>query len=127
MLRAIVVFALALFSIASTAQTLDFADVDSLGKVQALASGGKLEKVYLFPLALGGQDIPQNIAYVPPVIAGAKRKIDGTIERMFKEGSVTQYKTDLEYKGKSFVPSKIKIKTWHPERSGEVSHTIEVW
>src|SRR5687767_5485415 len=99
MLRGMMAFALGVFSIASIAQTTDYSDVDSLAKAQALASGGRLEKMYLFPLALGGKDIPQNIVYVPIGIGDIKRKIDGTIGRMFKEGSATQYKTDLEYKG----------------------------
>jgi hypothetical protein len=127
MLRVILAFSLAVFGIAAIAQTADFSDVDSLVKAEALASAGRLEKLYLFPLALGGKDIPQNIVYVPIVIANTKRKIDEKIRGLFKEGSVTQYKTDLEYKGKSFVPSKIKIRAWHPERGAEFSSTVEVW
>jgi hypothetical protein len=106
---------------------LDFTEVDSLEKTQALYQEGKLEKLYLFPLEFGGKEIPQNVLYVPPGIAEIKKGIDTTIARMVQEGSVSSYVAEPEYKGNSFVPSKIKIKTSHPEKPGAFEPTINIW
>lgn len=105
----------------------DFSDLDSLDKVERLYREGKLERLYLFPLDLGGQDIPQNIVYVPVGFAQIKSQLDGTVKKMLQDGSVSRYSASPEYKGRSFVPSKIIIKAWHPEKTGSFSPTIEVW
>ena len=105
----------------------DFSAVDSLAKAQALYEGGKLEPLFLFPLEFGGQRIPQNVVYVPPGIASIKQQIDSAIGSMVKEGLVGSYAAEPEYKGNSFVPSKIKIKTSHPQKPGGVDRTINIW
>jgi hypothetical protein len=105
----------------------DFSQVDSLEKAQALYREGKLERLYLFPLEFGGKEIPQNILYVPPGIAAIKQQIDGTIGSMVQEGLVSQYAAEPEYKGDSFVPSKIKIITSHAEKPGRFNPTINIW
>jgi hypothetical protein len=110
-----------------TAQPLDFSEVDSLEKARALFQEGKLEELYLFPLEFGGKAIPKNLVYVPRGIAEIKRQLDATIAAMVKEGAVTQYLVEPEYKGTSFVPSKINIKTAHPEKAGAFNPTINIW
>lgn len=107
--------------------SFDFSAVDSLAKAQRLFEGGKLERLFLFPLEFGGQEIPQNILYVPPGIAAIKQQIDSAIGEMVKQGAVTSYVAEPEYKGDSFVPSKIKIKTSHPQKPGGVDRTINIW
>lgn len=124
----------ALLAIAFTATTMtvfaqgpDYSAVDSKEKVQALAREGELRKIYLFPLELGGQDVEANAVYVPPNIAEMKRKLDGTVARMAHEGSVSKLTVEPEYKGRSFVPSKIKMRASHSSKPGVFEPTLDVW
>ena len=105
----------------------DFSSIDSVEKAVTLMKQGQLEKLYLFPIEYGGEDIPQNVTYVPVGFAQAKAQLDGTIAKMVEAGTVSQYNAAPEYKGRSFIPSRINIRAWHPERSGEFTYTIEVW
>jgi len=105
----------------------DFSAVDSLEKAQALASEGKLERLYLFPLEFGGKDIPQNVLYVPIGFAAMKQRIDSMVRDLVNQGQVSSYAAHPEYKGKSFVPSKIKIVASHPEKGGGLNPVIEIW
>lgn len=127
MLKRILVTLLALVGVHASAAGPDFSEVDSLAKAQQLYRDGKLEKLYLFPLDLGGEDIPPNIVYVPVGIGQFKALLDGTVRKMLEAGSVSKYSATPEYKGKSFVPSKITIRAWHPDKSGSFNPTIEVW
>src|SRR5262245_57439823 len=43
----------------------DFSGIDSQAKAEELFRRGDLEKMFLMPLAFGGEDIPDNILYVP--------------------------------------------------------------
>jgi hypothetical protein len=105
----------------------DFSAIDSSAKAQALYKEGKLECLFLFPLEFGGQEVSQNVVYVPPGIAAIKQQVDSAIGSMVKEGLVASYAAEPEYKGDSFVPSKIKIKTSHPDKPGGVDRTINIW
>jgi hypothetical protein len=118
---------LATVGFAAKAQSPDFSDVDSRAKAEQLFRDGKLEKLYLFPLDLGGDERPQNIVYVPLGIGQFKAQLDGTVRKMVESGSVSQYSASPEYKGKSFVPSRIVIRAWHPDKAGSFNPTIEVW
>ena len=116
-----------LFALTSTAQGPDFTDVDSKQKLMSLVEQGKLERVYLFPLEVGGQETEVNAVYLPIGFREMKRKIDGTILRMAQDGLISDLKVQPEYKGKSFVPSRIVIKASHPEKPGRFDTTMEVW
>lgn len=94
----------------------DFSAVDSLEKAQALVNDGKLERLYLFPLEFSGKDIPQNVLYVPIGIAAVKGRIDSMVQDLVNQGQVSSYAATPEYKGNSFVPSKIKITALHPKK-----------
>jgi|SRR6266852_1141315 hypothetical protein len=110
-----------------TAQPFDFTEISSLEKALALFQMGKLEKLYLFPPEFGGKDTPQNMMYVPPGIAEIKRRIDAMIGSMAKDGLVSKYVAEPEYKGASFIPSKIKIQASHPDKPSTVNPTINIW
>ena len=126
MKRLLVAF-LALLGVHAKAAGPDFSDVDSLAKAEQFYRDGRLERLYLFPLDLGGDDIAQNTVYVPVGIGQFKAQLDGTVKKMVETGSVSKYSATPEYKGKSFVPSKIIIRAWHPDKSGSFNPTIEVW
>jgi len=110
-----------------TVQTLDFSEVNSLQKAHGLFSAGKLEIVYLFPLEFGGKQIPQNTLYVPLGIAAIKQRFDSMIGELVKQGKVTKYTAAPEYKGNSFIPSKIKITTSDCGKPDSLNPVIDIW
>ena len=112
---------------ASADTGLDCSNVDSREKAVALAKEGKLHKILLFPAEFGGEDIPQNTVYVPAGIPEIKDKITGTLLRFTQEGLIDKLQVAPEYKGKSFIPSKINMKTSHSGKPGEFNPTIEIW
>src|SRR5215467_15449466 len=99
-------------------QGRDYSHIDSLDKALALYREGKLERLYMLPLEFGGQDVPQNVLYVPLGIVAIKKQLDETIANLVRERAVAGYNVQPEYKGASFIPSKIKIVTSHPEKPG---------
>lgn len=106
----------------------DFSYVKSMAQAIELHSEGKLFKVLLFPAEFGGQDIPQNTVYVPRGIPEARELVIGTLMRFAKEGLFNKLEVNPEYKGDSFVPSKINIRAWHSEKSvGEFIPSIDIW
>ncbi|MBZ9556798.1 MULTISPECIES: hypothetical protein [unclassified Modicisalibacter] len=108
-------------------QILDYSKVDSREKAMELAREGKLQKILLFPSELGGEDIPQNVVYVPPGISEIKDSITGTLFRFAKEGVIDSLQVNPEYKGVSVIPSRIHIKTSHSGKPGEFNPTIDIW
>ncbi|MGC3970162.1 MAG: hypothetical protein QM775_23390 [Pirellulales bacterium] len=103
----------------------DFSDIDSREKVEALFRRGDLEKLFLMPLAFGGEDIPANTLYVPVGLADVKARIDNNvIGPLAAEGRITKYTATPEYQGKSFIPIAIKIVAADP---GEFVHELNIW
>jgi hypothetical protein len=105
----------------------DFSHVTSQDDAQALAAEGKLARVLLFPAELGGQDVPPNAVYITPEAAEARELIIGSLQRFAAEGLIDKLNVKPEYKGDSFVPSKLVINASHSERDGSFNPTIEVW
>jgi len=105
----------------------DFSQVTSQADVRKLAETGELVPIYLFPLSLGGPDMEPNIVHVTPEAAEAKALIDGTIEQMVEDGQLDQMDVRPEYRGDSFVPSRIVIEAWNSQGEGRFEPTIEVW
>jgi hypothetical protein len=112
---------------ASAETGLDFSHVDSKEKAIALFEKRKLFKILLFPVEFGGQDIPQNVVYVPAGIPEIKDQITGTLIRFVQDGLIDNLKVEPEYKGNSFVPSKINMFTSHSGKLGQFNPTIEIW
>lgn len=103
----------------------DFSDVDSQAKAHALFQAGKLEKLFLMPACLGGDDNPLNTLYVPIGIGAAKARIDDDVVFPLAEsGEVTQYKAEPQYQGNSFIPIAVRIRAYNP---GEFTTTIHIW
>lgn len=103
----------------------DFSDVDSLAKAKGLYRKGKLEKLFCMPLDFGGQDVPENVLYVPLGVAKVKDRIDATMIRpLIEAGKVTKYTAEPEYQGDSFIPIAVKITASEP---GEFTTTINIW
>lgn len=111
----------------STAESIDmkdFSEIDSNEKAVALFSKKKLVKLHLMPLEFGGEDNPLNTLFVPEFVTVFKARFDLMIERLLDEGKDLRYSAQPDYKGSSFIPSKITIKV-----SGDVSfeEVIEIW
>jgi hypothetical protein len=49
------------------------------------------------------------------------------IQDLVNQGQVSSYAAQPEYKGDSFVPSKIKITASHPGKSGGFNPVIDIW
>jgi hypothetical protein len=102
----------------------DFSGIDSNEKAMELYNKGQLSKVFLMPLEFGGQDGPMNCLYVPEVVVELKSAFDLSLENLLIEGKNLGYSASPEYKGKSFIPSKLNITV-----TGDVQfkETIEIW
>ncbi|MBI1751237.1 MAG: hypothetical protein HY014_08315 [Acidobacteria bacterium] len=103
----------------------DFSKVDTLAKAEALYQRGKLQKLLLMPLELGGQDVPLNVVYVPQSAFDMKRDVDlDTVRSMVEKQQAIHYSADPEYEGNSFIPSAIRITATRP---GNVTAIIKIW
>lgn len=104
--------------------TPDFSDINTNEKAIALYNKGQLSKLYLMPLEFGGEDIPMNYLFVPPFVVDIKSRFDSMLENLLIEGKKLSYSASPEYKGKSFVPSKLTISV-----TGDVNfeETINIW
>lgn len=85
---------------------------------------GELVVVYLTPLVFGGAEDETNAIYTPPAAAKIKQQCDDTVERLFVAGEISHYMAMPQYKGKSIVPTSVKIKV-----TGITSfeQTIQIW
>jgi hypothetical protein len=105
-------------------QGADYLAVDSAEKAFAMYKQGELARVYLFPLAFGGQESEFNCVYVPHGVDMLKERFDELVVALYKKGAVTAYTAKPEYKGKSFVPSALILLA--NGRSG-IKERIEIW
>jgi hypothetical protein len=108
-------------------RAIDFSLVTSFEKAEELAARGELEKIYLFPLEFGGQDVRPNVAFVPVEARRAKAEADHRVIALIQEGRVSQYSASPEYKGDSFVPAKIVIEASDETGTSVFNSTIAVW
>ena len=108
---------------AATTQ-VDYSIIDSNEKARALFENGQLAKLYLMPLDFGGQDSPVNILFVPEFANVQKNNFDAKIYTMLERGMKLGYSANPEYKGKSFIPSKITINVKGDQTMTEV---IDIW
>ncbi|MEM8919224.1 MAG: hypothetical protein AAGE37_10225 [Pseudomonadota bacterium] len=105
----------------------DYSHVTSAAAARALAEEGKLTKILLFPAEFGGEDRPGNVVYVPPEAAAAKDLVTGTLIRYVEEDLIDNLTVDAEYKGDSFIPSRILMKATHSSKDGTFNPTISIW
>lgn len=87
----------------------DYTKVCSNQEAEHYYKTKQLGKLHLIGLAFGGDDSPFNILYAPQQAVTEKEQIDADIESLLKQGVNLQYRAFPEYKGNSFIPSKIII------------------
>ncbi len=117
-----------LFSITSFSQETengpDFSEIDSNEKVIELFEKGELSKIYLMPLEFGGEESARNTLYVPEFVQVFKKQFDKIVEDLLVDGKKLSYEAEPEYKGRSFVPSKLKLTV---SGDSELTETINIW
>jgi len=102
----------------------DYSTIDSNEKALNLYKKGELSKIYLMPLEFGGQESPMNSLYVPEFAQTFKQRFDKMIEQLLIDGKKLSYSAEPEYKGKSFIPSKLRISV---NGESEFKETINIW
>ncbi|MGQ3012992.1 MAG: hypothetical protein ACT6QS_04765 [Flavobacteriales bacterium] len=102
----------------------DFSEIDSLEKAQELHAQNLLAKLYLMPLDLGGQDAPHNTLYVPPLVTALKARFDAIVEELLEQDKELSYSAEPEYKGRSFIPSKLHLRV---SGDASLSQSIDIW
>lgn len=105
---------------------INFEEIDSIMKAKEEVKNGNLETLYLMSPMFGGAEDDSNILYVPIGINGIKEGYDHVIAELLEQDKVKSYKCKPEYKGKSFIPSKITITSG---KDGEkvFEETINIW
>jgi hypothetical protein len=86
----------------------DFSSITSLEAAEDASREGSLVKVLLFPAELGGQDRPENLVYIPPHVWEIKSNSTEDLLSAVR-GGMNDVAIVPEYRGTSFVPTKITI------------------
>ena len=102
----------------------DFSAINSHQKAIDLYDKGELVKIHLMPLEFGGEDIAMNVLYAPEFVATFKGRFDKMIEQLLIEGKRLKYSAEPEYKGESFIPSKLHITV---SGDSNFQETITIW
>ena len=76
------------------------------------------------PLDFGGQDSSINTLFVPEFANNQKIIFDSKIDNMLEDGIEIKYSASPEYKGSSFIPSKLII-----DITGDkiITEVIDIW
>lgn len=104
----------------------DYSFVENKDTINMLVTYGKLVPLYLMPLRFNGEDTEKNKVYVPKTIIELKDKADNMIEDLIKKGKLTVYSCNLDYKGKSLVPSSITV-IGKKDKEEIFSEKINIW
>lgn len=104
----------------------DYSFVVSKDDIKMLATYGKLYPLYLMPLRFNGEDSEKNKVYVPKAIIELKDRADNMIEDLIKKGQLTGYSCNLDYKGKSLVPSSLTV-IGKKDKEEVFTETINIW
>jgi len=102
----------------------DYSNIDSKQKALDLFEKGELSKMYLMPLEFGGQDDPRNVLYVPEFAQTIKQRFDKMIGELLMGGKNLTYSAQPEYKGKSFIPSKLVVVA---DGDAQFTEIINIW
>ena len=106
--------------------TPDFSEIDSNEKAIELAKKGILSPLYLMPLRFHGEESDRNRLFVPRTVVTLKDRYDDMVEELLVQGKVSGYSCTPEYKGKSFVPSKLTIVA-SKDKEPVFTQTINIW
>lgn len=103
-----------------------FQGIDSRQKIADYARRGILMPLYLMTPRFGGEETMENAVFVPPEAVWIKERYDDVLENLLQEGKINNYSCEQEYKGDSFVPSKILVQAFK-DGVQVFCQTINVW
>ena len=89
---------------------IDYAKITSRDVAADMSEQGLLRKTYLFPLEFGGQEMDANTVYIPKDAFIQKQMFEQKVMQAAQNGLIENYTATPEYKGDSFVPSKLSLK-----------------
>jgi hypothetical protein len=104
----------------------DFSSITSLKAAEFASQEGSLLKVLLVPAELGGQDQPENVVYIPAQAWEIKRKSTDELLSAVRSG-INDIEIVPEYRGTSFVPTKITITAASSGTVPGYKLEIEIW
>ena len=104
----------------------DFSSITSLKAAEDACRDGHLTRALLFPAELGGQDLPENVVYIPAHVSEIKTNATVELLSAVREG-MSDVAVVPEYRGTSFVPIKITITAANPGMSPGYALDIEIW
>lgn len=107
-------------------QQMDFSKVTSRAKAEVLVKRGDLVKIRFVPERFGGPGNIENTGYVPPGALFALNFAYDRISRLIKIKSITGLVVDLDYRGKSIVPSRI-VYTGTGKGEGTIEFKVNIW
>ena len=105
----------------------DFSTISSKAAARKLVAAGKLVAIHLFPRELGGQDVPENVAYITPAAAKEREAAIAELVARVGKGDLDRMDVAPDYRGHSIVPTRIVMKAWHSSRGTKSERVIEVW
>ena|SRR6266571_4492332 len=104
----------------------DFSSITSMKAVEDACREGRLMKTLLLPAELGGRDLPENVVYLPP--AAWEMKENSTPELLgWVRGGMRDVAVVPEYRGTSFVPTKIIITAAGSKSPNPCELEIRIW
>jgi len=104
----------------------DFSSITSVTAAEDACRQGHLTKALVFPAELGGQDRPDNVVYIPPLVWEVKNNsIAGLVSAV--RGGMSNVAVVPEYRGTSFVPTRITITAAHSGMPPEYKLEIGIW
>lgn len=105
----------------------DLSKVTSRSAAKALATKGVLTKILFFPAELGGEDVKENVGYITLEASADRERIIAKLSKLRSEGRIDNLTVVPEYKGLSFVPSKIVFRTALGQKPGTFNPIIVIW
>jgi hypothetical protein len=104
----------------------DFSSITSMKAVDDACREGRLVKALLLPEELGGQDIPENVVYIPPDSWELRREATTELLDVVSEG-MRDVAVVPEYRGASLVPTKIITTAARSGLSHHYKDEILIW
>lgn len=107
----------------------DFSNITTKAAANRLVKEGRLVKIHFFPTELGGPAKDRhNISYITPEAEEARSLLISVLEKDIDDAAIDEIRIEPHYKGDSIIPTRIRFKAWHSQRTGgEYETVLEVW
>ena len=105
---------------------MNFSQVTSRAKAEALVKRGDLMKILLFPKRFGGQKVKESTGYVPPGTQVALDFAHDRISGLIDLNAINRMVVEPQYRGKSIVPTAI-VYICSSQGEGTITMTVNIW